>query len=74
MFENCAKARLSQILSTTPVFVELRPFPPAHLRTLLLNFVATGVYALSLKSLPAVFFPCQQSFFLSLFELFPYLV
>ena len=43
-------------------------FFPSHLRTFLSNFVATGVYALSLKSLPAVFFPCQQSFFLSLFE------
>ena len=35
-------------------------FFPSHLRTFLLNFVATGVYALSLKilkSLPAVFFP-----------------
>ena len=47
------------------LFVELRPFPPSHLRTFLSNFVATGVYALSLKSLPAVFFPCQQSFFLA---------
>merc|ERR1719385_291975 len=50
------------------LFVELRPFPPSHLRTFLSNFVATGVYALSLKSLSAVFFPCQQSFFLALFE------
>ena len=51
------------------LFVELRPFPPSHLRTFLLNFVATCVYALSLKSLSAVFFsfPCL-SFFLTLFE------
>ena len=38
------------------LFVEFKSFPP-HLRTFLLNFVATDVYALSLKSLPGVFFP-----------------
>ena len=38
------------------LFVECRSFPP-HLRTFLSNFVATDVYALSLKSLPGVFFP-----------------
>ena len=42
------------------LFVELRRFPPSHLRTFLSNFVATDVYALLLKSLPRVFFsfPC----------------
>ena len=38
------------------LFVEFKSFPP-HLRTFLSNFVATDVYALSLKSLPGVFFP-----------------
>ena len=38
------------------LFVECKSFPP-HLRTFLSNFVATDVYALSLKSLPGVFFP-----------------
>ena len=45
------------------LFVEFKSFPP-HLRTFLSNFVATDVYALSLKSLPGVFFsfPCLSQF------------
>ena len=38
------------------LFVECKSFPP-HLRTFLSNFAVTDVYALSLKSLPGVFFP-----------------
>jgi len=64
VWQECQKVS-PEVPEVIALFVELRPFPPSHLRTFLSNFVATGVYALSLKSLPAVFFPCQQSFFLA---------